>query len=271
MKKEKIDNSRVYNTINDIRKHPRKYINILRDYESYVNEKTKIMSMPNKPKKQLIHGKDSFEKAVQFLESISDNTTPSLRINFALAVLANDILDKKGNDPTLKKGNYKKLNRISFNDEWLNYTDNLDDILIMNLLVCDSETNFREIIFDKELNEVGISAHLSDDKMKAYFEILIGRNFVQNTKVNGMITSSSSNFMTNEEYMKNIISAVEKEIDDKIQKSDIYTNKNYKEMVEEKNIIVNDRNDLVTIIKFYTFKYENDTENEISISKTIKC
>ena len=159
--REQIDISILYNTINDIRKNPSKYQNILSQHLSYINSLNNEFNLPNKPKIILKEGVQALKEAITFLETLKPMS--SLRINFGLVMFAQYVLGDRlknqnkmklniSNEKFKKYGSFDLLEEIVFADTFLNYTDNYDEIVILNLLVCDGEPKriFRNAIFSRE-------------------------------------------------------------------------------------------------------------------------
>ena len=279
--KEDIDISVIYNTINDIRKNPKKYKNILSQHMSYINTFNNVLTLPNKPKIALKEGVKGYKEAITVLDSM--NEMPSLRINFGLIMFAQYELGKRikseidltiSNEKFKKYGSYDKIQEIAFYDTNLNYTDNYDEIIIINLLVCDgdSKRKFRNVIFSNEYNEIGISVDLFDNDTKIFFEVITAKNFVSKCKIkDGVITEIQNMNQTFIEKKQKMIDEAEKEIDDRVKKSDLYIQQNYNEIKEERHVLYNENNNILSVIKMYTFLYENGNESEISISKAVKC
>ena len=247
----------------------------------YINTFNNVLTLPNKPKIALKEGVKGYKEAITFLDSM--NEMPSLRINFGLIMFAQYELGKRikseidltiSNEKFKKYGSYDKIQEIAFYDTNLNYTDNYDEIIIINLLVCDgdSKRKFRNVIFSNEYNEIGISVDLFDNDTKIFFEVITAKNFVSKCKIkDGVITEIQNMNQTFIEKKQKMIDEAEKEIDDRVKKSDLYIQQNYNEIKEERHVLYNENNNILSVIKMYTFLYENGNESEISISKAVKC
>lgn len=281
--REQIDISILYNTINDIRKNPSKYQNILSQHLSYINSLNNEFNLPNKPKIILKEGVQAFKEAITFLETLKPMS--SLRINFGLVMFAQYVLGDRlknqnkmelniSNEKFKKYGSFDLLEEIVFADTFLNYTDNYDEIVILNLLVCDGEPKriFRNAIFSREYNEIGIAVNLWDNDIKIGIEIITAKNFVSKCKIkDGLLTELENKAQSFQEKKQKIIEEAENEINERVKKSDLYTNKNYFDIKEEKHVFFNEELNLLSVYKTFLFLYENGGESEISISKAIKC
>lgn len=278
--KEPIDISVLYNTINDIRKNPSKYKNILSQHLSYINNLNNEFNLPNKPKIILKEGAKAFNEAISFLETVKPIT--SLRINFRLVMFAQYVLENrlKGqnkmdlciyNEQFKKYGSFDLIEEIVFSDSFLNYTDNYDEIVIINLLVCDGDPKrrFRNAIFSKEYNEIGLAVGLWDNDIKIGIEIITAKNFISKCKIKERLLNELES-KTFQEKKEKIIEEAENEINERVKKSDLYTNKNYFDIKEEKYVIFNEDLNILSLYKTFLFLYENGGESEISISKAIK-
>ena len=178
------------------------------------------------------------------------------------------------NEKFKKYGSFDLLEEIVFADTFLNYTDNYDEIVILNLLVCDGEPKriFRNAIFSREYNEIGIAVNLWDNDIKIGIEIITAKNFVSKCKIkDGLLTELENKAQSFQEKKQKIIEEAENEINERVKKSDLYTNKNYFDIKEEKHVFFNEELNLLSVYKTFLFLYENGGESEISISKAIKC